>query len=102
MEGQSMPTPWSLKYDDAILDAILNAILDANGKDITSHSIQNCEANARLIVKAVNCHNELVEVLKQINRWLNGERFKDTYPVHCHRAIEQALTKVQSYEVKSV
>lgn len=30
--------------------------------------IEERKANARLIVKAVNCHDELVEALKQLNR----------------------------------
>ena len=37
-----------------------------------SYNAQDAEANARLIVKAINCHDELVEALKKSQSALNS------------------------------
>ena len=48
------------------------------------------EANAKLIVKAVNCHDDLVEALK---RALNCENKNGILSIPCIEQMKQALEK---------
>jgi len=58
------------------------------------------KGNAAFIVKAVNCHDELVEALEKAEKFIgNLDPDKETYPYHelidTVKSIEQALAKVE-------
>ena len=64
------------------------------------HNTEMNEANAQLIVKAVNCHDELVEALKLSYRSLtiDSDMEKD-FAVEIKK-IKQALAKAESDPIK--
>lgn len=79
--------PFEVDRDDFEMVISLNGF-KYNG----SH--EKLEANARLIVKAVNCHDELVEALQLVLRCIEaGEDFYCNEPNR--RMIKQALAKVR-------
>lgn len=68
---------------------------------------ENQEANARLIVNAVNCRDELVEALKKTLNWINSlnEDLEDNDPLKImqekyhapyKKIIKEALAKSES------
>jgi hypothetical protein len=65
-EVKTSPLPWSLERRPRtrvpllIEDADGDLVADCEGADTTSGD--QCEANARLVVRAVNCHASLVAV----------------------------------------
>lgn len=66
------PTPWSYQSDDSQLirnskgDVICEVELPMNRERGYDTCNAEQEANAEFIVKAVNCHDELVEALKML------------------------------------
>lgn len=67
---QATSKPWQIGID------IVNHIYDANSDKLIcicntqGIAVREVEANARLIVKAVNCHDELVDILDNVNEFL--------------------------------
>ncbi len=67
---KATPRPWGLSTSECIIDV--------NGKAIAyvdpyyrSGNMDENEANKALIVRAVNCHDRLVEALRGVSRELN-------------------------------
>lgn len=61
-EGKHTPTPWT-----SILEAPgFNTIYNINGVDGGEVGDAFGEANAKLIILAVNCHYELLEALRDL------------------------------------
>jgi hypothetical protein len=80
MKIQATKRPWSLCYVNhkcigfgkqtqrgiaTITEMVANTVFDKNVA-LTTKDFAISEANARLIVKAVNCHEKLVEALKDL------------------------------------
>lgn len=70
---ETTPTPWLL--DDIFGNIVMN---DKDNKVIAYtqtrekyFTVEECKANAALIVKAVNCHAEMVEALTKLCLYLN-------------------------------
>lgn len=86
------PRPWSISYK--IGDAIIcigeteTYGTDYYGGKLICESVE--PSNAKLIVKAVNCHDDLVEALKQAKSFIKGMTGE------CPNIIEQALSKAES------
>ena len=70
------PTPWKVneKY---------NTITDSDGCGIAQengiNNSQEWEANAKLIVKAVNCHEELLEALIEAKSLIKRQGFTEEH-----------------------
>lgn len=99
-KDQATPRPWEIKlyHQDEInivscIDGQYRSIADIVG------AMPIDMENARLIVKAVNCHDELVEALKEAKKAINeqmascGESDILMAPM---AVIEQALAKAES------
>lgn len=74
--AQATKRPWSIDGFDLASIIVKNPsengwlkVVDCNGEFPINENL----ANAHLIVKAVNCHNELVEALKMAVCYLNEE-----------------------------
>lgn len=85
--------PWKLVYNGDVLEDIVGS----NGKSIAELSIEESSANARLIVKAVNCHDEMVEICDRLvcDLILTGKTLTETEMLLLEKA-KQALKKVES------
>lgn len=59
--SKATPRPWSLGENANGSPLILGANLRGICPVISSHGLNERQANAELIVRAVNCHDELVE-----------------------------------------
>lgn len=115
MKDQSTPRPWRISQPASITmprnKNIISGIGDSGGWSALADTCNNgpdhnSEANALLIVKAVNCHDELVEELKSlINNYRGqlsafGEEIRDVVgntniavAEHHLKLAEQALEK---------
>lgn len=80
MTNQHTPTPWEFDKEHS-------AIIDKNGMGIAGNVD---DADAAYIVKAVNCHEELVEALQAIMR-PEESRFANMREINA--AINNALAK---------
>lgn len=81
------PTPWTKSA--SLLDGFEKCICTESGETI---AFLDNNDDAKFIVRAVNCHDELVEALKVM-----VDYFKDTTPTHSmvlYKA-EQALAKAE-------
>lgn len=65
MTTQPTKRPWHITKIGNIRSS--NDIGIAN-MDYFEKSVEEYKANSELIIKAVNCHDELVEALKELNR----------------------------------
>lgn len=95
-------TPWISNEKGNISICIIDDIARSSNDTTRKQEDEINIANARLIVKAVNCHDELVEVLKLAKREI--ERFfgkeNTDYAVAgigiVPKVIEQALSKAEA------
>lgn len=95
--------PWHLKHN-GIMNHSNPTSFDIEAQDnifighiypIKNHTNpKECEANARLIVKAVNCHDELIEALKYALDFINTDSPKFD-KIHTRTKIKQALSKAE-------
>ena len=102
------PRPWHCDHgDDGIDYSHEYSDIYVDGGNIiiaqVNHLIPEGDANARLIVTAVNCHDDLVAALEEIAKG-EGRYSQDPYR-HAHNAIEdmmkhanKALAKVREQE----
>ena len=82
-KDNATPRPWKLnEYTGEHKDGY--TIFDCGG----FLNMDEDKANARLIVKTVNCHDKLVEALKEIGETLKDGRNEDAYYL-----VKQALKK---------
>lgn len=68
--AQSTPIPWAHNYGVGPV----TSIHASNGDHVCTVREScnvNCEANAELIVRAVNCHAELLSALQEVRLMLN-------------------------------
>lgn len=57
------PTPWEVNGDTYVT---VNSLIIAHCKQHGNTTLEDAEANAAHIVKAVNCHDDLVEALDMV------------------------------------
>ena len=94
-ETQATSRPWVAKKAERSVGSPWE-VYAKNPRDFICITSGNCKANAKLIVKAVNNYEELVDVLKVVLK----ER--DFYFVHpkIKGRIEQILQKIESEGAK--
>ena len=90
-KDNATPRPWRMTQTSMPSQLLLQG---GELKDGNSFSIQMSKENAGLIVKAVNCHDELVQALKEADAVLTNQdgRVKEI--------IKQALSKAESEPIK--
>lgn len=91
------PLPWECREDE---DGHFEIVGDRQGLDITwiADSIgglgEEEKANAEFIVKAVNCHQELVDALKSIQSQCAGHA--DEFSARVYSLAAKALAKAEA------
>lgn len=104
-QDQATPRPWKLEGDKMSVSNINNeGVCDCYfGVPANTYVEGKYEANARLIVKAVNCHDELVEALEIAlgyaeiqNSEYDGQDKSISKDIEL---IKQALAKAESEDV---
>lgn len=83
------PTPWEIAhYEGGLLEG-LNFIRSADGEEICSinDASEKAKANAAYIVRAVNAHEEMLLVLKELQRTIDKDHF---YADRINEAIAKA------------
>lgn len=109
-KDQATPRPWQRSRDGRVIESVhtvpcIDAIDGGEGK-MHQHicmignvkQFPDKEANARLIVKAVNCHDELISALKKSEIALlsaNNSGVLSLDEARVIKIIEQALSKAE-------
>ena len=68
-ETQATSRPWVAKKAERSVGSPWE-VYAKNPRDFICITSGNCKANAKLIVKAVNCHDELIKALKGLRKHL--------------------------------
>ena len=84
--------PWSIKSFDKIADADGDHLLLTGVRMPMTAGIRldEARANAAFIVRAVNCHDELVEALDSLNRLVTDAQDKLCAYLHPDSSIDDA------------
>lgn len=97
-EPKHTPGPWSIERHPAkglfwIEDEVGESICDLYHREDTAFFLRkNSEANAKRIVKAVNCHDELLEALEELLRVYGGGPRED---YQCMKDARAAIAKAK-------
>lgn len=102
-QSKHTPTPWRYKhstrpdntggYDTAIID-IKNKIIAETFQNVDEGDSRDSKANAELIVKAVNCHDELIEAITLAIGLLQDNQ-PSKVDHHALEVLKQALSKTR-------
>ena len=98
-KDNATPRPWHTRSGDCCIRIVEKSLPEGFSVTICELSIGsfNFEANAKLIVKAVNCHDELVEALKEAHAMLENVGIeKGQYYGKAINKVDQALSKAES------
>lgn len=85
--------PITKEIDEAVYIAeIMDAAIDDGTGGLDSVDEERWRANAAYIVKAVNCHERLVEALKNIQHILDSDKVRG---MSIHQDIPNAMLAIQ-------
>ena len=86
------PTPWKYLITDTDKPVVTDSDFYSIARTVTNSKEQNLE-NAKLIVRAVNYHDRLVECLTDLHAYSKGKYKKN--PQQLYMSVQQLLNEIK-------
>lgn len=93
MNTKHTPTPWFIEKDEP--DCIVFNAGDEVGDDDSQYIDANTPANAAFIVRSVTAHDDLVDALSELVRYVGAVCFADDAGVKAISNASRALRKAR-------
>lgn len=89
------PTPWKVEDGRSIVTPSGDFYIAYDNRETWRGSFVELDENVHYIVRAVNCHAELVDTMKDAIRYMRKYRLNNTHYKAMRGAFEAAINKAE-------